>query len=127
MCEGCGLKHPTFGVPAEGGRKRWCGGCAKGHAGAVGQRWVKRCEGFGLERPTVGVPAEGGRKRPAKKAKPNPPARAKAPQLGDKVANEESDDITSKLERLSAMFKEGLLDVGEFKAAKAAIKIIWTI
>jgi hypothetical protein len=116
----------------------------------VGQRSIKKCEGFGLKPPTVGVPAEGGRKRPApsiieiakrqaggkamsaaaktaKNAKPNPPARAKAPQLGDKVANEESDDITSKLERLSAMFKEGLLDVGEFKAAKAAIKIVWTI
>ena len=33
-CEGCGLKVPHFGLPAEG-RARWCSGCAKGHAGAV--------------------------------------------------------------------------------------------
>ena len=24
-CEGCGLKQPTFGLPAEG-RRRWCSG-----------------------------------------------------------------------------------------------------
>ena len=34
-CEGCQLKLPNFGLPAEG-KKRWCAGCAKGHAGAVG-------------------------------------------------------------------------------------------
>ena len=28
MCEGCGLKQPSYGLPAEG-RKRWCAGCAK--------------------------------------------------------------------------------------------------
>jgi hypothetical protein len=33
-CEGCGLKAPNFGLPSEG-KKRWCFGCAKGHAGAV--------------------------------------------------------------------------------------------
>ena len=33
-CEGCGLKAPSFGLPAEG-KKRWCVGCAKRHAGAV--------------------------------------------------------------------------------------------
>ena len=61
-CEDCGLKQPTFGLPAEGGRKRWCGGCAKGHAGAaaVGRTM---CEGCGLKQPNFGLPAEGGRKR----------------------------------------------------------------
>ena len=33
-CEGCGLKQPNFGLPAEG-KKRWCAGCAKGHVRAV--------------------------------------------------------------------------------------------
>ena len=32
LCEDCGLKKPNFGLPAEG-KKRWCAGCAKGHAG----------------------------------------------------------------------------------------------
>ena len=32
-CEDCALKAPSFGLPAEG-RKRWCSGCAKAHAGA---------------------------------------------------------------------------------------------
>ena len=35
-CEGCGLKQPHFGLPAEG-KKRWCAGCAKRHTpGVVG-------------------------------------------------------------------------------------------
>ena len=33
-CEGCQLKRPTFGLPAEG-KARWCGGCAKAHAKAA--------------------------------------------------------------------------------------------
>jgi hypothetical protein len=33
-CEGCKLKRPTFGLPAEG-KRRWCSGCAKAHAGVV--------------------------------------------------------------------------------------------
>jgi hypothetical protein len=33
-CEDCSLKLPSFGLPAEG-KKRWCAGCAKAHAGAV--------------------------------------------------------------------------------------------
>ena len=32
-CEGCGLKVPSFGLPSEG-KRRWCAGCAKAHAGA---------------------------------------------------------------------------------------------
>ena len=34
-CEGCGIKAPSFGLPGEGKKYRWCGGCAKGQAGAV--------------------------------------------------------------------------------------------
>jgi hypothetical protein len=56
-CEGCGLKQPHFGLPAEG-RKRWCSGCAKGHEGAVDISH-KKCEGCGLKSPSFGLPAEG--------------------------------------------------------------------
>ena len=31
-CEGCGLKAPSIGLPAEGTKKRWCRGCAPGAA-----------------------------------------------------------------------------------------------
>ena len=82
---------------------------------------AKAAAKFELAKRQSGGKAMSAAAKKAKKAKPTPLARAKAPQLGGKVANDESDDITSKLERLSAMFKEGLLDVGEFKAAKAAI------
>ena len=34
MCEGCQLKRPTYGLPAER-KKRWCGVCAKGRVGVV--------------------------------------------------------------------------------------------
>jgi hypothetical protein len=54
QCEGCGLKQPNFGLPAEGkkqpnfglpaeGKRRWCSGCAKGHAGAVDVKHRKKC------------------------------------------------------------------------------------
>jgi hypothetical protein len=57
-CEGCGLQRPSFGLPAEG-KMRWCGGCAKAHAGAVNVNPSKKCEGCGLQRPSFGLPAEG--------------------------------------------------------------------
>jgi hypothetical protein len=56
-CEGCGLKQPSFGLPAEG-KRRWCGGCAKGHAGAVDIQ-SKKCEDCELKRANFGLPAEG--------------------------------------------------------------------
>ena len=43
MCEGCGLPVPHFGLASEG-KRRWCSGCAKGHAGAV-NIINKKCEG----------------------------------------------------------------------------------
>jgi hypothetical protein len=55
-CEGCGLKQPNFGLPAEG-KKRWCAGCANGHVGAV-DVGNKKCEGC-LKWPSFGLPAEG--------------------------------------------------------------------
>ena len=33
MCEDCGAKQATFGLP-DGPKRRWCSGCGKGH-GAV--------------------------------------------------------------------------------------------
>ena len=42
MCEGCGLKRPTYGLPAEG-RQRWCAGCAAAHGGAVSLQQQKKC------------------------------------------------------------------------------------
>jgi hypothetical protein len=46
-CEDCQLKKPSFGLPVEG-RRRWCSGCAKRHAGAVNVA-SKKCEGCQLE------------------------------------------------------------------------------
>jgi hypothetical protein len=59
-CEGCGLKQPAYGLPAEG-KRRWCAGCAKAHAGAVDVK-SKKCEGCGLKQPVFGLPAEGKRR-----------------------------------------------------------------
>ena len=56
-CEGCRLKRPNFGLPAEG-KAWWCFGCAKGHTRAV-DLCTKKCEGCGLKRPNFGLPAEG--------------------------------------------------------------------
>ena len=35
QCEDCKTKHASYGLPAEGGKKRWCAGCAQTHAGSV--------------------------------------------------------------------------------------------
>jgi hypothetical protein len=59
-CEGCQLKSSSFGLSAEG-KKRWCGGCAKGHAGTedLSNKKRKKCEGCQLKKPSFGLPAEG--------------------------------------------------------------------
>ena len=57
LCEGCQLKMPSFGLPAEG-KERWCSGCAKTHEGAVNVKH-KKCEGCGLKRSSFGLPSEG--------------------------------------------------------------------
>jgi hypothetical protein len=56
-CEECQLKQPTFGLPSDR-TKRWCSGCAKGHAGAVNVV-DKKCEECQLKIPNFGLPAEG--------------------------------------------------------------------
>ena len=47
----------NFGLLAEG-KRRWCGGCAKAHAGAVDVS-SKKCEDCELSQPNFGLPAEG--------------------------------------------------------------------
>jgi hypothetical protein len=56
-CEGCGLKQPNCGLSAEG-KRRWCAGCAKAHAGAV-DIMHKKCEDCGLKEPSCGLASEG--------------------------------------------------------------------
>jgi hypothetical protein len=59
MCEGCGLKQPSFGLPADG-KKRWCSDCSKAHAG-VKDLINKKCEGCDLKLARFGLPE--GKKR----------------------------------------------------------------
>ena len=56
MCEGCGLKQPSYGLASEG-KVRWCLGCGVAE-GAVLVRKQKMCEGCGLKQPHYGL-AEG--------------------------------------------------------------------
>ena len=58
MCEGCGLKVPSYGLPRER-RKRWCAGYAAAEgSGTVSLAQQKMCEGCGLKQPHYGLPAE---------------------------------------------------------------------
>ena len=62
MCEDCSMKQPSFGLPAEG-KVRWCGGCAKAHAGVVNvNARNKKCEDCSLKQSTFGIPVEGKKK-----------------------------------------------------------------
>ena len=47
---------PSFGLPAEG-RRRWCGGCAKTHAGAR-DITSRLCEDCALRRPSLKLPSD---------------------------------------------------------------------
>jgi hypothetical protein len=58
-CEGCQLKIPSFGLPAEAKKRRWCGGCAP--EGSVNISKLERkwtCEECGLKEPSFAVPPE---------------------------------------------------------------------
>jgi hypothetical protein len=60
MCEDCGQKHASFGLPRAtwtGKKKRWCGSCAKGHEGAV-TSFAVMCEDCGQKHASFGVPTE---------------------------------------------------------------------
>ena len=56
-CEDCSQKRPTFGVPGEVPKNRWCKGCAQNHTGAVSMRKQATCEDC-TKKPTYGVPGE---------------------------------------------------------------------
>ena len=60
MCEGCGLKHSSFGLPDDG-KRRWFGACAKSQAGAkcLASR-NKKCEDCKQKLPSFGVKAPAG-------------------------------------------------------------------
>jgi hypothetical protein len=60
-CEGCQLKQAHFGLLSDG-KKRWCGGCAKGHMGAVNVD-SNKCEGCRAKQPLYGLPSEGKKPR----------------------------------------------------------------
>ena len=42
LCENCGIKAASFGLPGEGKKRQWCGGCANGQAGAVNMTTAAR-------------------------------------------------------------------------------------
>ena len=55
--EDCQLKQPHYGLVLEG-KTRWCGGCAKAHAGAVDIA-RKKCEDCKLIMAHFGLPSDG--------------------------------------------------------------------
>jgi hypothetical protein len=64
-CEDCGLKQSNFGKPSDG-KRRWCGGCAKEHAGVINNDVItenidvitEMCEDCTLVAPSYGLPLE---------------------------------------------------------------------
>jgi len=63
MCEGCGLKVPTYGLASEG-KARWCAGCGAAE-GAVDVRALRKREGAaaGATQDAIKRPAAGPKKR----------------------------------------------------------------
>ena len=56
MCEGCGLKQPSYGLASEG-KKRWCAGCGAAEGAVLIRK--RKCEGCGLKQPNYGLASEG--------------------------------------------------------------------
>jgi hypothetical protein len=50
MCEGCGLKRPTYGLASEG-KRRWCLGCGKAKGAVSLQRKEKAAKKKAAKRP----------------------------------------------------------------------------
>ena len=50
------MKRSSFGLPSDR-MKRWCSGCAKGHAGAVDVS-SKMCEGCGVKGASLKLPSD---------------------------------------------------------------------
>ena len=57
MCEDCGKVHATYGMQDEK-TKRWCGGCGKGHEGAMSLLLHKMCEDCSKVQPSFRLPGE---------------------------------------------------------------------
>ena len=56
VCEDCKQTQPHFGMPSAK-VKRWCGGCAKQHAGAESLTTQKVCEDCTQKQPSFGMPS----------------------------------------------------------------------
>jgi hypothetical protein len=78
-CQGCHVKRAHYGLLAEGKKRRWCGGCAAGHAGAVNMNTMKP---VGVKKEPQGetetVKEKEQRQRAARAAKVATPAAAAA-------------------------------------------------
>eukprot|EP01047_Picozoa_sp_COSAG01_P075205 COSAG01_NODE_12813_length_1681_cov_6.152971_1_plen_195_part_01 len=57
MCEDCGLKQASCGVPGDTKKARWCAPCSRQHEGAQ-SRQHSMCEDCGLKRASFGVPGD---------------------------------------------------------------------
>ena len=58
----CGFLVVGAPSPARSRRIRWCGRCAKDHAGAMDVSGRQKCESCRLATPSFGLPAEGTRR-----------------------------------------------------------------
>ena len=61
-CEDCALKQPSYGLPGEGKKQRWCTSCAKAHPGAVNKR-SNKCEDCMQKAVNYGLSGEGKKQR----------------------------------------------------------------
>ena len=61
-CEGCGLKTPSYGLPAER-KRRWCKGCAEAEGNGAVSLNLRPCEDCGLKQSNYGLPVAGRKRR----------------------------------------------------------------
>eukprot|EP01047_Picozoa_sp_COSAG01_P032585 COSAG01_NODE_2361_length_7832_cov_12.919447_10_plen_274_part_00 len=57
MCEDCGLKQASCGVPGDTRKARWCGSCSRQHEGAQSMQ-SSMCEDCGLKQARCGEPRD---------------------------------------------------------------------
>ena len=111
MCEGCGLKVPSYGLPAER-RTRWCGGCAK----KIHPSAVSSCrKGPAASAPSPRAPTT---TRPSKRRKVTKmPAEQLAPLLAGFIAAAGGDDGGSDGEEAEILRPAAQPLVSKFAAA----------
>ena len=51
-CEDCNQKQPSYGVPGEKPKRRWCGDCAPKHPGAERISPNPKCEDCKQKQPS---------------------------------------------------------------------------